>query len=478
MEVEVTPAVSTGPTDPADANAGPPKAFFELPDEIVLLVLDELTTPDPLAFGKAVSAIGDMITSYDFIRLRELQCFCLKRSFMNATLGIRVSITGGRRPVFRSEFDLLSEEAFVVHGVRNSIQGIPFNTWLPLPLSGRHWKQVKSIASLCLQVIYTSAGMPKHEPGYVDVLYNFMNTIVVQFSQDQEKSYNGPDARSTLSHVSDKAVEAYLNLFHLLLCLATEDPVIVTGANAIITRFIAGPRTKAHFADLGHVLVAALTSDAGLTEDLTFLIVKEVILRNVVWMLDTNGAGMAELAYLEPDTVSTYRLIKTFEASPTSYRLLMFLKLFSSAVRPPNKTLAELRDDMFDSHGAPPTGTTATMADNVREIREIKRFPQFLTAMGLSEMPAPSEFTDFLRRTITDSARVGYSIAPMSQEKLYLMRRSKDQKLQMREDLRITWEDERWWRHNNGQAGFVMPSFFPNIQGRGGYGGGYGGGRG
>jgi hypothetical protein len=55
-----------------------------------------------------------------------------------------------------------------------------------------------------------------------------------------------------------------------------------------------------------------------------------------------------------PTYQTIYRLTTTFNASPTSYRLPMFLKLFSSAARPPNKSLIELREALFETHGAPP----------------------------------------------------------------------------------------------------------------------------
>jgi len=127
-----------------------------------------------------------------------------------------------------------------------------------------------------------------------------MNAIVVQFSTDVEKGYNQLDARSTLIHVSEKAVEAYFGLYHLPLCIATENQAVVDSTNHIVASFVTGTRTKARFPDLGHVLVAALISDAGLIEELTILVIKEAILRNVVWMLDMKGSGNAELAYLEP----------------------------------------------------------------------------------------------------------------------------------------------------------------------------------
>jgi ubiquitin-protein ligase/uncharacterized membrane protein YgcG len=491
MEVVYTAA---SPKDPRSINYTKHKKeksnLFILPDEVVLLLLAELETRDVLAFANAIPSIKSMVYSYDFIRIRELQCFCLKKSFMDMKLGIGVAVVGGRRPVFRSEFDLLSQEAFVEYDVRRSIQGVDFDKWLPLPLSRRHWNQVKNNAAASIKVIHDFADMENQEPGYVDVLYNFMNNIVVQFSADAEKGYNRPDSRSTLSHASEKAVEAYFGLYHLLLCLATDDPAIVAGANRVVGRFAAGPRTKTQFPDLGHVLVAALISDAGLTENLTFLVIKEAILRNVVWMLDTKGAGYAELAYLEPTAVSDYRLVNTFAASPTSYRLLMFLKLFSSAARPPKKTLVELREALFDTHSAPPPGVSAIMAQRIRRIRDIDSFPAFLTVMGIKEMPNKTEFTSFLRRTITDSVNVGYSCMPMSQSQLYMIRKVRERNVEIAEGIVITPGLERWYEDgekwfNNGWNG--RPTFFPGRGGQangggnnsnGGRGGGYGGGRG
>ena len=439
--------------------------LFSLPDEVILLLLANLDTRDVLSLAEAVPAIKTMVYSYDFIRVRELQCFCLKESFKDAKLGIGVSINPGRRPVFHSEFDLLSQEAFFQHNVRKSVQGVRFDKWLLLPLSRHHWNHARGTASACLSAMHKYARMSDGGPDHVDVLYHFMNNVVVQLSADAEKAYENPEIKSTLSHASEKAVEAYFGLFHLLLCLATENPAVVTNANQITARFLAGPRTKVHFPDLGHVLVAALISNDGLTEELTFQIIKEAILRNVVWMLDLKGAGLAELGYLEPSAVSDYRLIMTFHASKTSYRLLMILKLFSSSARPSNKSLVQLREALFDTHGAPPRGVAAKMAQQIRSIREVNGFPQFLKAMGIHNMPTKTEFTSFLRRTITDSVKAGYSRMPMSQSQLYTIRNAQEPGVEKVQGVfRLdSWyaKGEKWYF--NGWNG--RPSFFPNGEG-------------
>ncbi|KAF3031322.1 hypothetical protein E8E12_000998 [Didymella heteroderae] len=438
--------------------------LLALPDEVVLLMLEEMSTKDVLALAYAVPFVKRTVRSYDFIRTRELQCFCLKKSYMNAKLGIGISVTGGNKPVLRSEFDLLSQEAFFQHNVRRSVQGVPFDKWLPLPLSRRHWKGAKSNAIACLRAIHDHTGMRSKEPGDIAVLYYLMNNVVVQFSADAEKGFRQPDERSTLSHASEKAIEAYFTCFHLLLCMATEDTKIIRAANKMLNRFLTGSHTKKQFPDLGHLLVAALVSNDGLTQLLISQVIKEAILRNVVWMLDAKGADMAELAYFEPSAISEYRLAKTFEASRTSYRLLMFLKLFSSSARQPGKSLVEIREELFDSHGAPPPGVSAAMAQRIREIREINGFPGFLRAMGITEVPSKTQFTAFLRRTVTDSVKAGYSIMPLSQSKLYMIRKIRERDVEVAEgvgitEAMITWYNrgEKWyWNGWNGR-----PTFFP-----------------
>lgn len=442
--------------------------LLALPDEIVLLMLEEMSTKDVLALADAVPLVKRTVHSYGFIRTRELQCFCLKKSYMVAKLGVGISVTGGSKPILKSEFDLLSQEAFFQHDVRRSVQGVGFDKWLPLPLSRRHWNGVRSNATACLHSIHTFAKMRSNEPDSIDVVYNLMNNVVVQFSADAEKGFRQSDERSTLNHASEKAVEAYFACFHLLLCMATENTAIVKSANRLITRFLGGPRDKTRFPDLGQLLVAALISDDGLTEPLVFAIIKEAILRNVVWMLDSQGADMAELAYLEPNLISDYRLVKTFEASKTSYRLLMFLRLFSSSARPTNKPLSVIRDELFDSHGVVP-GLAVKMSLRIREIRDINGFPGFLKAMGIENIPSKSEFTAFLRRTVTDSVNAGYSVMPLSQSKLYMIRKVRERDVEITEgvgitDAMVTWYDrgEKWyWNGWNGR-----PTFFPGRKTR------------
>ena len=427
------------------------------------MLCHELEDEDLANFARAWNKIGGVhgiVNKFNIVRNRELQCFVLKKSFNKAKLGVGVSITseGGRKGTIASEFDLLSRNAYEAHDVRTSVQGISFTHWLPLPLSRRHYIRVKDEVNQRLRYISSAARLGVSTPCIV--IYHLMNDVVVKLSESAKSAtYNGDlgqyyrdlnrddqNKKSTLKHASEKAIESYFHLFHLLLCLATSDRSIVRSANKMLHDFLNGQTSKTHCPNLGHLLLAVLIADIDLTQDLLMMIIKEAIVRNVVWMLDKRGSGMADLAYLEPDAISEHCLAKTFEASKTSYRLLMFFNLFRCTIKrgegPKRKALEVMRDELLDSHGMPPLGTAATLAAKVKEVQEVDNFPRFLSIMGVREMPSKSVFTKLLRDSIQASMDAGYSIWGLSQENARLLR--------------------------EGTQGVNIGSFFPNAGGKGG----------
>lgn len=429
--------------------------MLALPDEILLQVFSQLDTQDLLAAAKVCSEIGDFMNSYDTIRMRELQCFCFKDNFMRTKLGVGVHVNRkGKQGTLQSEFDLLSQQAFERFHVRRSIHGLGFEHWLPLPLSRRHWRSVSADVTASLTQLAKAAVMLNDSGLNIEVIYNFMSSVVVKLSGEAEQSW--VDCKSTLTHASEKAIESYFSLFHLLLCLATEQDQIVRDANRQLQRFLGGHTSKESFPNLGQLLVTVLVSDQGLTSDLTLAIIKEAILRNVVWMLDNKGAGMAELSYIEPCAVSEYRLQRTFEASKTSYRLLMFFALFYRAARPPGKSLSAIRDELFDMHGAPPKGAAKRMAAAIRDIRNVNSFPAFFKVMGLEKMPSKENFCTFLKRTIEDSVKIGYSSQPINQSQAFAIRKIRDPFAQQAKDVML----------NVVAPQRASMSFFPGKQGK------------
>ncbi|KXT06966.1 hypothetical protein AC578_7092, partial [Pseudocercospora eumusae] len=194
-------------------------------------------------------------------------------------------------------------------------------------------------------------------------------------------------------------------------------------------------------------------------------------------MLDKRGRNMAELSFLETSAVSGYRLQKTFEASKTSYRLLMFLNIMRKVVRSTRTqklddgslkklTLAELRDQLFNRHGAPPNGAAAKLAEKVKEIQQVSDFPAFLRHMDITP-PNPRSFTTFLRSTIQKSHERGYSKQALTQEQALTLRME-------REGPDVERPEGMCPAEIRGQN----LTFFPNQQRGGGGGGGGGRGRG
>lgn len=397
--------------------------FSETPDDILLEICDKLDDEELLVFARAWSRIGEIITTYNVIRTRELQCFCLKKSFKVAKLGVGVSLNfaDSRKGAFESEFDLLSLDAFSIHHVRRSIHNLRFDYWLPLPLTEKHWESVRNDVYPRFTLLKDATGLPQITP-CSEVLYRFMNDVVVKLNKEVDNATT--NSRSTLKHASEKAIESYFHLFHLLLCLVNNDPGIVNSANNQITAFLNGATSKTEIPDLGHLLIALLISSVPATPDFLKLLVKETITRNVVWML---SGPHPELAFLEADDVSEYRLQHTFNASKTSYRLLLFLNLFRRCVRPDyQRPLGFIRAELFARHGAPPPGTAERFAKAIQGYKaHVNSFPQFLVAMCV-EVPTATAFTGWLRESVTASMEKGYSRWAISQDQALFLRLEKE----------------------------------------------------
>ncbi|KAI0975905.1 hypothetical protein F4678DRAFT_418976 [Xylaria arbuscula] len=428
-----------------------------LPSEILLLIIESLDDFEHLTnFARAWPRISQIVRDFDVIRQRELQCFCLKKGYQSADLGVGVRVVRGQ---ISSEFDLISKEAHVHLGVQQSIHNIPFTHWLPLPLSRRHWVNVREEAHSALTQIAPALKTPS-SPRNLDayVLFTFMNDIVVRLNQTTEKIHAGNSEKSTLRHASEKAIESYFHLFHLLVCLATENLNVVQQANKLLRDFQGGKTSKADCPNLGHLLIALLISDVQVTDTLIKSIITEAIVRNVVWLLDRRGAGMAELSYMERDAVSAYRLDKTFQGSRTSYRLLMFSELFRRTARPSHeKTLAQVRGELFDRHGGPPRDLAGHLAAEVRRLHTIDDFPAFMTEMGLKYIPTSANFTAVLRATVRKSMTRGYSKWAINQKQAMRLRVEKDLHVQVTKEERMSGTRINYKRENQR----LSYNFFP-----------------
>ncbi|KAI0190380.1 hypothetical protein EV127DRAFT_365106 [Xylaria flabelliformis] len=432
-----------------------------LPNELLLLIIERLDEFEHLtSFARAWPRISELIRDFDVIRKRELQCFCLKKGFQSAKLGVGVTVDKGQ---ISSEFDLISEEAYLHMGVRHSIQHLRFDHWLPLPISRLHWNRVREDAQHSLSGIipHLKSASSSNIPN-AHVLFTWMNDVVVRLNLDAEKFNSEGSKKSTLRHASEKAINSYFHLFHMLVCWATEDPGIVQQANQLLRDFQDGKRSKTDCPNLGHLLIALLISDIQVNDSLIKSIITEAITRNVVWLLDQRGAGMTELSYMERDAVSAYRLDKTFQGSLTSYRLLMFSELFRRTARPSHeKTLIQVRDELFDRYGAPPRDAAGRLAAEVRRLHTINDFPAFMKEMGLQDLPTPTNFTKVLRETVVASMNNGYSRPAINQKQAMRIRFAKDPQILLTKS-----EYAEATRYIDYRVLRLSYNFFPDKRGR------------
>ena len=73
-----------------------------------------------------------------------------------------------------------------------------------------------------------------------------------------------------------------------------------------------------------------------------------------MWTLDYRHGNHGELAFLETDDVSDYRLLTTIQTTKTSTRLLMFQVFFLRNVgRPKGQSLASILQQYNNSYGHP-----------------------------------------------------------------------------------------------------------------------------
>jgi ubiquitin-protein ligase len=440
-----------------DTEADTYPSLQDMPDEIILHICEQLEDEDLMLFMQSWNYLGGndgLMANYNLLRNRELKCFLLKESFDTEVLGVGVRTNGGgRQKQISSEFDVLSKTAFEEHKIRQSVQGAWFNHWLPLPISRRHYDKVAEEAKLRLSAIGTDARIENVYPA--KVIVSFMSDIVVKLCDKANETSD----RSVLARASERAIESYFHLFHLLLCLAVENPTLVSNANKVVQGVLNKKTSKDDIPNLGHLLINVLIADVDMTPPLLKAIIKEAITRNVVWMLDSaKGKCMTELAYLEGNEVSQYRLTKTYEASRTSYTLLMFQNTFrrmiDRGVGAQRKSLVVMCDELFKSHGAPPRGAAGLLAKRIRDLQAVDTFPKFIQIMGV-ETPNALYFTNLLRSCVVDSMNKGYSSWGISQAAAWTLRKDLDPEAQERK----TWPEELGGKMPGGPA--TMQSFFP-----------------
>jgi hypothetical protein len=155
---------------------------------------------------------------------------------------------------------------------------------------------------------------------------------------------------------------------------------------------------------------------------------------------------------------SKYWTIANFRSS-CSYRLLMFLNLFRKvAVGTPRKPLIQLRDEAFERHGAPPRGSAQGLANAIKRIHAVDRFPDFLAMMDIETMPSKAQFNSFLQNCIKESEKRRYSLMVITQGEALTLRQALEPDVEVAEGVYRSYMDAHIISRRN---------FFPEPRGSG-----------
>ncbi|KAJ6508682.1 hypothetical protein C8R45DRAFT_449827 [Mycena sanguinolenta] len=428
-----------------------------LDDTVLCKLALRLPSESLTAFCAAYLRLHAIVQSRHVLLERELSCFFLRTPLSDpaTVLGIGVALNPRARTL-SSDFEWLSERAFVEFRVRESIEKREFRFFLPLAFSQAHfaraypriWERLELLDSeiqMADDQMTRSARKRAETPQYevIAVVYRMMNNIVVSLmkSCDDSLSSGGPSngdgpstPRTPLLYASEKAVVAYCHLFHLVISLCRTDPHILAKATARLARFIEhrDARVKNAVPDLGELIVLIMVvlccqpppretsgdGDAPPTritwDSLAGPFLEEVLIRNVRWAL--RDAPHLEVMETGP---SAYRVAETFAQGKTSLRLVMFQISFLDLFR---STYGGDLTRLDANYGFPERGLPERMVEEVKKIYEVNTWPAFFERVKIPGGAGFDEATvsEMLREAVKTSAARRYH-KPASAQRLKLL---------------------------------------------------------
>ncbi|KAJ7259524.1 hypothetical protein B0H12DRAFT_1322392 [Mycena haematopus] len=394
-----------------------------LNDDVLYEIALRLPSESLITFSTAYRRLHDIVQSMHMLLQRELRCFFLRTPLSESILGIGVALGYGSRSL-SSDFDWLSQRAFVEFGVRESIEKREFEFFLPLAFSRPHfdrayqhiWKRLEALDAEVQRAENRMSRNPRHRPAgppqrqeTVGVLYRMMNNVVVSLMKSCDTALDAHGSSKTLLHASEKAVVAYCHLFHLLICLCRTDPKILRSATERLQRFIAkkDSRVKTHVPDLGELIILIMLvlcrppvggGPPIKWSNLAGPFLEEVITRNVRWVLKDSP----HLEVMEHGP-SDYRLAETFFRSKTSLRLVMFQITFLDLFF---KAYASDISRLDNNYGFPDKELPERMVEEVKEIYKINTWPAFFSRVRFPQGVGfgKEKFSDMLRDAVKTSA--------------------------------------------------------------------------
>ncbi|KAJ7927978.1 hypothetical protein B0H13DRAFT_1968843, partial [Mycena leptocephala] len=368
-----------------------------LNEDVLFTLAARLPSESVISFSAAYQPFHDVVQSMHVLLQRELRCFFLRTPLSESVLGIGVALDFRSRTL-SSDFDWLSQRAFVEFGIRKSVEKRDFTYFLPLAFSRPHferayphiWSRLAEIDQEVQRAENQMSRNPRRRPAgpaqrqeLVGVIYRMMNNIVVSLMKSCDSALSAPDTSKTLLHASEKAVVAYCHLHS----------------------------GKTHVPDLGELIILIMLvlcrppvggGPPIRWSALAGPFLEEVIIRNVRWVL--KDAPHLEVMEQGP---SDYRLAETFFRSKTSLRLVMFqitfLDLFFKAY---GSNITRLDNN----YGFPEKELPERMVEEVKEIYKINTWPAFFARVRFPQGVGfgRERFSDLLRAAVKTSAARRY----------------------------------------------------------------------
>ena len=337
----------------------------------------------------------------------EMICFHSKLDHEDAVLGLPVDFTINPKTrqvdYIKPIVEPLSLAAFK-SGVRRSVWNEQFRAWLPLYITHDHFQ--RALPHLKRALLDLSPQYRHFEPAVVlDVLPRIMNTMVVMLA-------DGGIANS------DSAVHGYCQIHRLLIALMDHYPELQHEVNSRFNNFIrsADYRTKRRCPSLGHMLPLLSVCTVTTWRQFAKVYLEESFRRSVLWRCKK----FPELEKFTEQGTGPDRefLNKSLKAMRVSTRICMFHAQFLELVARPSRvggnmlSVADVAESYDRLLGIPSIRTRETVRGRTKEILAVASWPEFFRMLFL-KAPSPSYMTDWMKRSVTESARAGYHVPGM-----------------------------------------------------------------
>ena len=364
---------------------------------------------------------------------QDLVCFHSLATKADGILGIPLIYTinpkTGCLDYATSTFDVLSLQSFAEDGVRRTVWGERFTSFLPLFIDDEHFDKAQGqLLKTSRKIVGESlanapvpqrrygkgsgdgrhsrhngkgsllplpkAFIPKTDPEMaLTLLMKMMNTQVVLLCD------KGIAA-------SESSLNGYCQLHRLLLALVERHHSLRVLIRNRLEEFMRMPeaRVKEHTPSLGDLLTMLSVSDTVGWQHIGLLYLKESFDRSVLWACSRDPS----LAQVTPGDES--RLEKYLETQKVSMRLTLFHSAFLSILVRGGGSRRHLDDcaDRYDTfQGRPPKYIRRQFQHAVQRILNLNSWPEFFALAGVP-LPSKAQLLHTLEAAVGNSLKKGY----------------------------------------------------------------------